>query len=138
MTILYTSLQPSQSIAHTCVADSRVVDLDTDFMRLGRRDLDVLERKVLSGFPCHCCLLVGMDVSNDISIYLCVYDFGAGLGSVRMGCVRFFSSDELTLQVMVCCWGRHRLAKSPDSGVDEMTRIGIRIIGCSEHLLFQL
>lgn len=44
-----------------CVADTRVVDLNTNFVSLGRSDLDVLDRKVLAGFPsdggllCCCC-----------------------------------------------------------------------------------
>lgn len=37
----------------TCMADSRVVDLDSDFMCLGRRDLDVLYAQVFASFPCY-------------------------------------------------------------------------------------
>lgn len=33
------------------MAHSRVVDLDTDLVGLGRRDLDVLEGEVLAGLP---------------------------------------------------------------------------------------
>lgn len=34
-----------------CVADTGVVDLDTDFVSFGRSDLDVFDAKVLAGFP---------------------------------------------------------------------------------------
>lgn len=34
-----------------CVADTSVVDLNTDFIGPGRSDLDVLDRKLLAGFP---------------------------------------------------------------------------------------
>lgn len=34
-----------------CVADTCVVNLDTDLMGPGRSDLDVLDGKVLAGFP---------------------------------------------------------------------------------------
>lgn len=37
----------------TCVADSGVVDLDSDFMCLGRCDLDVLYAQLFAGFPCY-------------------------------------------------------------------------------------
>jgi hypothetical protein len=33
------------------VANTSVVDLDTDFVSLGRSDFDVLNRKVLAGLP---------------------------------------------------------------------------------------
>ena len=35
----------------TCVADTSVVDLDTDFMGLRRGDLDVLDGQLLAGLP---------------------------------------------------------------------------------------
>jgi hypothetical protein len=38
------------------MADTSVVDLDTDFMRFGRCDLDILNAEVLAGFPGNCCL----------------------------------------------------------------------------------
>lgn len=34
-----------------CVADTSVVDLDTDFVSLGRSDLNILNGEVLAGFP---------------------------------------------------------------------------------------
>lgn len=34
-----------------CVADTGVVDLDADFVGLGRGDLDVFNGEVLAGFP---------------------------------------------------------------------------------------
>lgn len=34
-----------------CVADTCVVDLDTDFVSLGRSDLDILDGEVFAGFP---------------------------------------------------------------------------------------
>lgn len=34
-----------------CVADTCVIDLDTDLMGLRGSDLDVLDREVLAGFP---------------------------------------------------------------------------------------
>ena len=38
------------------MADTSVVDLDTNFMRLGWCDLDILNAEVLAGFPGNCCL----------------------------------------------------------------------------------
>lgn len=37
----------------TSVADSGVIDLDSDFMCLGRCDLDVLDAQLLASFPCY-------------------------------------------------------------------------------------
>jgi hypothetical protein len=36
------------------MADTGVVDLDADFVRLGRRDLNVLDGEVLAGLPGDC------------------------------------------------------------------------------------
>lgn len=36
------------------MADTSVVDLDTDFVRAGRQDLDLLNGEVLAGFPGYC------------------------------------------------------------------------------------
>ena len=35
----------------TCVAHSGVVDLNADLVRLGRRDLDILDAQLLAGLP---------------------------------------------------------------------------------------
>lgn len=37
----------------TCMADPGVVDLDSDFMCLGRRDLNGLYAQLFAGFPRH-------------------------------------------------------------------------------------
>lgn len=37
----------------TCMADPGVVDLDSDFMCLRRRNLDVLYAQLFAGFPCY-------------------------------------------------------------------------------------
>lgn len=37
----------------TCMADSGVVYLNSDFVCLWRRDLDVLDAQLLAGFPCY-------------------------------------------------------------------------------------
>lgn len=39
--------------ALTCMADSGVVDLNSDFVCLWRRDLDILDAQLLARFPCY-------------------------------------------------------------------------------------
>jgi hypothetical protein len=39
-----------------CVADTRVVDLDTDFVCPGRKNLNLLDGEILAGFPSNCSL----------------------------------------------------------------------------------
>lgn len=39
----------------TSVADASVVNLNADFMSLGRGDVDVLDAQWLARFPCHGC-----------------------------------------------------------------------------------
>lgn len=36
----------------TCMANTSIVDLNADLVGLGRGDLDILDGKRLSGFPC--------------------------------------------------------------------------------------
>ena len=47
-------------LARECVcvgmADTSVVDLDTDFVGSGRKDLNLLDGEVLAGFPGNCSL----------------------------------------------------------------------------------
>jgi hypothetical protein len=43
-----------RGLQHTGMADTSVVDLDTDFVRAGRQDLDLLNGEVLAGFPGNC------------------------------------------------------------------------------------
>ena len=57
LTMLSTSLSHSVIVRRTCVADSRIVDLYPDFMSFWRRDLNLFNRKVFSGFPRHSRLL---------------------------------------------------------------------------------
>ena len=42
----------------TCVADTGVEDLDSDFMRLWWCDLDFLNAQILASFPCNSGLLI--------------------------------------------------------------------------------
>lgn len=42
-----------------CVADTGVVDLNSDFVGLWGRDLDVLDGEVLACLPGNCCLCHG-------------------------------------------------------------------------------
>lgn len=47
----------------TCMTNSGVVNLDSNFMSLGRSDFDVLDAQVLAGVPGHCglacnCLII--------------------------------------------------------------------------------
>lgn len=48
----------------TCVADTCVVDLDTDLVGLGRRNLDILDGEGLSGGPGN----GGLDKKNSVVI----------------------------------------------------------------------
>lgn len=43
-------------LGHTSMADTSVVDLDSDFMFLGRSDLDVFDGEILASFPGDCSL----------------------------------------------------------------------------------
>lgn len=54
-------LQPYQSLIQhgqffkvTCMADTSVVDLNSNFMGFGRCDFDVFDHQLLSCLPCHC------------------------------------------------------------------------------------
>lgn len=51
----------------TCVADPGMVDLNSDFVGLGRRNLDVLNAQFLAGLPCHGCF-AGDSLVSEVSV----------------------------------------------------------------------
>jgi hypothetical protein len=66
--------------AHTCVADTGVVDLNADFVSLWWCDLNVLDAQFFAGLPRNCSLRNVSIVCSSCAVMMCF----------------------LTLQVMVC------------------------------------
>lgn len=59
----------------TCMADSGVVDLNSDFVCLWRRDLDVLDAQLLAGFPCYSRLASNSLARPQVSVFKSLLPF---------------------------------------------------------------
>jgi len=67
------SPEDSAAWSHTCVANTRVVDLNAHLVCLGRRDLYILDAELLAGLPSHGSLAGDglKTLENGVSAFCC-------------------------------------------------------------------